>query len=194
MPEELRFVVEDAIINGTGAGQPAGILSSGAVVSVAAEAGQHAATIVSQNVMNMWARLWNSSRTNAIWLINQDCLPQIMQLSLPVGTGGVPLYVPPGGLSAAPYGTLLGRPVIESEYCQTVGTAGDILLVDLSQYQMIEKGGIQSASSIHVQFLTDQTCFRFVYRCDGQSKWDTPLTPHNGANTVSPFISLAVRA
>ena len=34
LPGELRFVVEDGIINGTGAGQPLGILNSGAVVSI----------------------------------------------------------------------------------------------------------------------------------------------------------------
>jgi len=194
LPEELRFVVEDSIINGTGAGQPLGILNSGAVVSVAKETGQAADTIVAENVMKMWSRLWNSSRRNAVWLINQDCLPQLMQMQLPVGTGGLPLYVPPGGLSAAPYGTLLGRPVIESEYADTVGDQGDIMLLDFSQYQMIEKGGIESASSIHVRFVYDETVFRFVYRVDGQPKWSATLTPKNSALTVSPFVVLDARA
>jgi len=194
LPEELRFVVEDAVINGTGAGQPLGILNSGAVVSVAKETGQAATSLVAENIMKMWARLWNTSRRSAVWLINQDCLPQLMQLQLPVGTGGVALYMPPGGLSAAPYGTLLGRPVIESEYCQTLGTQGDIYLIDFGQFQMIEKGGIQSASSIHVRFVYDETVFRFVYRVDGQPKWDAALTPKNGTNTVSPYIMLDARA
>jgi HK97 family phage major capsid protein len=174
LPEELRFVVEDSILNGTGAGQPQGILASGAVVSVAKETGQAAASIVGENIMKMWARLWNTSRRSVVWLINQDTLPQLMQLQLPVGTGGVPLYMPPGGLSAAPYGTILGRPVLESEY--------------------VEKGGVEAASSIHVRFVYDETCFRFVYRVDGQSKWNAALTPKNGTNTVSPFVSLATRA
>jgi HK97 family phage major capsid protein len=163
-------------------------------VSVAKETGQAAASIVGENIMKMWARLWNTSRRSAVWAINQDTLPQLMQLQLPVGTGGVPLYMPPGGLSAAPYGTVLGRPVIESEYCQTLGTVGDIMLLDFNQYQMIEKGGVEAASSIHVRFVYDETCFRFVYRVDGQSKWNAALTPKNGTNTVSPFVSLATRA
>ena len=58
---------------------------------------------------------------------------------------------------------------------------------------MIEKGGIQSASSIHVLFLSDETTYRFVYRCDGESTWNSALTPKNGTNTVSPFVALAVR-
>jgi len=71
---------------------------------------------------------------------------------------------------------------------------GDIILASLSEYQMIEKGGVQTASSIHVQFVTDQTVFRFVYRCDGEPKWNAPLTPHNGPLlTQSPFVALAGR-
>ena len=194
LPEELRFVVEDAVINGTGAGQPQGILASGAVVSVAKETGQAAATFVAENAIKMFARMWAPSRRNAVWLINQDVEPQLMQMSLGAGTGGMLVYMPPGGLSAAPYGSLFGRPVVPCEYMQTLGTVGDVLLADLSQYQMIEKGGVESASSIHVRFVYDESVFRFVYRCDGQSKWSAALTPKNGTNTVSPFVSLAARA
>lgn len=193
LPEELRFVVEDAIIRGTGVGMPQGILASGALVTQAAEPAQAADTVVSQNIMNMWSRLWAPSRRNAVWLINQTIEPQLYQLNLGVGTGGVALYQPPGGLSQAPYSTIMNRPVIASEYADTVGDLGDIMLLDFSEYQMIEKGGIQSASSIHVAFTTDETCYRFVYRVDGISKWNAPLTPFQSTITQSPFIALAAR-
>jgi HK97 family phage major capsid protein len=195
LPDELRFVVEDAIINGTGVGMPQGILASACLVSVVIEAGQAAATIVVPNIVKMWSRMWARSRRNAIWLVNQDVEPQLFQLQLPVGTGGQAVYMPPGGLSATPYATLMGRPVVAHESCPTLGTVGDIILADMSQYQMIEKGGIQSASSIHVQFVYDETVFRFVYRCDGESKWNSALTPNSGSgNTLSPFVALATRA
>jgi HK97 family phage major capsid protein len=195
LPEELRFVVEDAVIAGTGVGMPLGIIPSGATVSVAKETAQAATTIVSQNIVKMYSRMWAPSRSNAVWLINQDCEPQLFQMSLGVGTGGVALYFPPGGLSAAPYATLMGRPVIAHESCPTLGTVGDIIFADLSEYQMIEKGGIQSASSIHVNFTYDETVFRFVYRCDGSPKLAAPLTPKSGSgNTLSPFVTLATRS
>lgn len=198
LPEELNFVVEDSIFNGTGVGMPLGLMQSitpaGCVISVAKEVGQAADTVVSQNVLKMWARLYNRSRRNAVWFINQDLLPQLYQMSQAVGTGGLPVFMPPGGLSGSPYATLMGRPIVEVEYAQTVGDAGDIILADLSQYQMIEKGGIQAASSIHVNFIYDETVFRFVYRVDGQPKWNLDLTPKNGTNTVSPFIILDERA
>jgi len=194
LPDELRFVVEDSIINGTGVGMPQGILVSAGLVTVAAEAGQVADTIVVPNIVNMWSRMWGRSRRNAAWFINQDVEPQLFQLQIPVGTGGQAVYMPPGGLSASPYATLMGRPVVPLEYCATLGDVGDIILGDFSQYQMIEKGGIQSASSIHVQFVYDETVFRFVYRVDGENTWNSPLTPNSGsANTLAPFVVLEAR-
>ena len=192
--EEFGFKVDDAIINGTGAGQPLGILNSGSLVTVAMENGQAAASILFENIVKMWSRVWARSRQNAIWLINQDIEPQLFSMSLAVGTGGVPVYLPAGGLSQSPYGSLFGRPVIPIEQAAALGTVGDISLVDLSQYMMIDKGGINAASSIHVRFIYDESVFRFVYRCDGQPIWNKPLTPYKGSNTQSPFVTLATRA
>jgi HK97 family phage major capsid protein len=90
-------------------------------------------------------------------MINQDVTPQLIQMNLGVGTGGQLTYMPPGGLSQTPYGSLFGAPVIEIEQCPTLGTVGDIALCAWSEYQAIEKGGIQTASSIHVRFIFDET-------------------------------------
>lgn len=183
-PEEFNFLVEDAVINGTGAGMPLGFLNSGCVVVQTKEGGQSATTVVTNNILKMFGRLWARSRQNAVWLINQDVEQQLYGLTL----GNYPVYMPPGGLSAAPFGTMLGRPVIPVEYCATLGTSGDIIFVDLSSYLAIDKGGIQSASSIHVRFIYDETTFRFVYRVDGQPTWNAPLTPYKGSNTLSPCV------
>jgi len=192
---EFNFVRQDALIRGTGAGQPLGFTNAACFVSVDKETGQDADTLVPENIVKMWSRMYAKSRSNAIWLINQDVEPQLYLMSLPVGTGGVPLYMPQGGLSAAPYATLMGRPVLPLEQVATLGDANDIMLVDMSQYLVIDKGGVQSDTSIHVQFLTDETAFRFIMRIDGQPKWQSTLTPYKGAsNTLSPFIGLAERA
>lgn len=193
-PEEMNFKVEDAIINGTGAGQPLGIVGCGAEVSVAKETGQAAATIVYDNIVKMWSRMWGRSRRNGIWCINQDCEPQLFKLAIATGTGGAPAFLPAGGLSGSPYSTLFGRPVIPVEYCQTLGTKGDIQFIDPSQYLMIDKGSIKAQSSIHVRFIYDETAFRFVYRVNGQPMWNTTLTPFKGSNTLSPFVNLVTRS
>ena len=64
----------------------------------------------------------------------------------------------------------------------------------MGQYQLIDKGGITKAESIHVQFLTEQTAFRFTYRVSGAPMWSKALTPANGTNTLSPFVKLDARA
>jgi len=192
--EEFGFKLDDAIVNGTGVGQPLGIMNSNCLVTVAKEAGQPAATIVAENIIKMRARLWAKSRANSVWFINQDIEPQLHIMSLAVGTGGIPVYMPANGLAGQPYDTLYGRPVVPIEQCQTLGTVGDIILADMSQCVLIEKGGMQSASSIHVNFTYDETAFRFVYRVDGQPTWNSALTPYKGAaNTQSPFVVLATR-
>ncbi len=194
-PDELRFKVEDAIVNGTGVGKPLGILQAPCLVSVAKEVGQLADTVVYENITKMWSRMYARSRANAVWFINQDVEPQLYTMGITIGTGGSPVYLPPGGASQAPYGTLFGRPVVPLEYCPTVGDTGDVLLADMSQYYLIEKGGVQSATSIHVQFLTDQSVLRFIYRIDGQPAWKDALTPKSGStNTLSPFVKLDARA
>ena len=109
------------------------------------------------------------------------------------GTGGVPAYLPPGGLSDTPYARLKGRPVIPVEYCATLGTVGDIILADLSEYRLID-AAMQNASSMHVAFTTNEMAFRVTYECDGQSRWKSALTPFKGSNTLSPFVALATRA
>ena len=194
VPLELNFKTEDAIINGSGAGQPLGIMNAGCLVTVSKEVGQAADSIVFENVSKMWSRCWAPSRQNAVWLINQDCEPQLNGMSIAVGTGGVPVYLPAGGLSQSPYSTLFGRPVIPVEYCDTVGDLGDIVLSDFSQYQAIDKGAVKTATSIHVRFDYNETAFRFVYRFDGQPAWKSALTPKNSANDLSPFVALAARA
>jgi len=190
---EFTYRLEDAVINGTGTGQPLGILNAPALVTVAEEAGQPADTLVSENIVNMWSRMWAPSRKDAVWFINQDCEPQLHSMYVAVGATGVPVYLPAGGLNDSPYGKLYGRPVIPVEYCQTVGTLGDIIFADLSQYWMIDKGGMESAQSIHVKFVEDETCFRFVFRADGQPAWPGTLTPANSAVTLSPFVALETR-
>lgn len=192
--DEFTFLIEDAIINGTGAGQPKGIMATGPMVQVNKETGQSAATIVAENIEKMYSRMHARSLPNAVWYINQDVWPQIFQLHHAVGTGGVSMFIPAGALSQGPAGTLLGRPIIPIEYCQTLGTAGDIIFADMSQYLLADKGGTQSASSIHVNFTSDETVFRFVVRVDGQPSWVSALTPFKGGATQSPFIRLQTRS
>lgn len=186
--EEFGFKIDDAILEGTGAGQPLGILNSGSLVKVEKEPGQKDLITV-ENLVKMWSRIWSRSRANAVWYINSEIEPLLYTLKV----GDKPVYIPAGGLSESPYGTLLGRPVVPLEQCSAVGEVGDIILADLSQYVLIDKGGINATSSIHVRFLYDENVFRFIYRVDGQPVWNKALQPYKGSASVSPFVALAKR-
>jgi len=197
-PMEFGFKLDDAIINGDGAGKPLGILNSPGRYTVTKETNQTAATLVTNNILKMFQHLWGPSYPNAIWFFNQELLPSLMSLTYPIGTAGVlaNLYSFPGSQFSvgSPNGTLLGRPAIPIEQCAALGTEGDIILADLSQYIVGDKGGMNAASSIHVQFVTDQTAFRWIYRVNGEPIWHSYLTPYKGTNYLSPYVTLAARA
>jgi HK97 family phage major capsid protein len=192
--DEIMFLVNDAIINGNGVGKPKGILNSACRVAVSKETGQAAATIVKANIDKMWSRMHPQARANAVWFINVDTEPQLEQLSQVVGTGGVPVYLPPGGIADTPNARLKGRPVMPIEACATLGTEGDIILADMRAYVTGLKGGIDSAMSMHLRFDYAETAFRFMFSADGQPWLASAITPFKGSNTLSPFVTLATRS
>lgn len=150
--DALAWQLDNVFINGSGAGKPLGVLNAPCLISVAKEAGQLADTIIFENVIKMYARMWD--KTNAVFMANDDTFQQLAQMSLSVGTAGAPVWLPAGGASGKPYDTLFGKPLIFTEHCQKIGDAGDILFADWSQYLVGQKSGgtVQFASSIHLKF------------------------------------------
>jgi HK97 family phage major capsid protein len=191
--DELVFGVEVAITEGNGAGQPLGYLGCPCQVSVSKETGQAAGTINTINLSKMWARMAARDKSTSVWLTNGDAGPQLDLLSIPVGAGALePRFV---NYNAAGILTIKGRPVVETEYNATLGTVGDIVLINLKKYRFIRKGGVEQASSIHVRFTQGEQTFRAFYRCDGQMMPRAALTPYKGgANTLSPVVVLATRS
>lgn len=186
VPAELRFKVEDAIVNGNGVGKPLGFTQVSAYLSVAKASGQAADTVVAENIAQMWGRILPGSFGSAVWLCDQTVLAQLPLLKI----GDTPVWQP--NFQLGPNGAVFGRPVVPVEYLNPVGDVGDLVLADLSQYAFIDKG-MQSAVSMHVRFLYDEQAFRFTYRVDGQPLYDQPLTPKSGGATQSPFITIAAR-
>lgn len=199
--EKIAFKLNDAIINGTGVGMPLGIMNAPCKVSVAKEGSQTAATFHANNAVKMMARMPAQSFGRSVWLINQDVVPQVLQLGFPVTTasgtaaGAGALYLPPNGLAgSSTYGSLLGRPIIVTEACATLGTVGDVVLADLSKYLAVVKGALKSDVSIHLWFDQNAVAFRFVLRMNGQPWLSAAIARKNGSNTLSHFISLDTRS
>ena len=208
--DEFSFQIDDAILWGTGIGKPLGVLDVGntALVTVPKDSGQAAGTLTLDNILNMYNAMPARNRARARWYMNQDMEMTLMKLLLIVGeassTGGeaveqirssmgVPLYIPAGGLSGAPYSTLLGRPVVPVEQCSGVGEKGDLLFADLSQYRWIDKGGMTSSVSVHVRFLFDEQAFKFTYRAGGKPTWPNAIKAYKGGTLRSPYVALAAR-
>lgn len=191
--EEFQFMIGDSLFNGTGVGQPLGILNAPSLVSVAAEAGQLPDTLETENIVKMYSRFYAPNLPGAAFYHNQDVQPELDTMTIGVGTGGQVTYMPPGGLSGARYATLRGLPALPTEFNSTIGDQGDIVLADFGQMLSISKGGIAQAVSMHLEFLTDQLALRFTMRLNA-SPWESaPITPYKGSNTQSSFVTLDAR-
>lgn len=188
--EELVFVSEDEVFNGLGGAQMLGVMNSPALVTVAAEAAQVAATLVAGNVSRMLSRLDSRSRKTAAWFYDPSVEEQLPLMTI----GQQPVYIPQGGLRGnLDFATLAGLPCFPVEYLAVLGTAGDIVLADMSQYAVIEKGS-KTATSIHARFVYDEQVIKFTTRNDGAPLWKSALTPKNGGATRSPFVTVATRS
>lgn len=193
-PKAFAFQLDDEAINGTGAGQMLGVLTSGAAIVVAKDAGQATGTISNTNVFNMHQRLWGPSRKDAVWFVNADLENQLWNLTRGSGTAVELLYTGPGkNGNNSQYGVMMGHPVIFIEQAAAGGSQGDINLFDMSQYLIGQKEGLKADSSIHVAFLTGEQAFRWTLRNDGQPIPKKPLSPYKGNTTLSPFVTLAAR-
>lgn len=182
--EELKFMLNEDIYDGSGVSGPQGFMNSGAMITVTRT---DANKILGQDISNMWVRMDLRGRQSAKWYISNDAGPQLDNL---FAVGSTAVLYPYASLGADGVKRLYGRPIVTTEFNESLGTAGDIVLADMSQYLMWEKGGIEEARSIHVYFLSDETAFRFVYRVDGKSAVNTALTPLKGSTTTSPFVRL----
>lgn len=185
----LAYYHDRAFLKGTGAGEPLGVLNANCLIKVDKETGQDGGTILYENLVKMMAKIYAGSFQRSIWVCHQTTIPQLLQLSIPVGTGGSHYSVlkeSNGGFS------MLTRPVIFTEKTETVGSQGDILLADFSQYIIALRDGLRMDYSPHVHFETDETLGRLIERHDGQPLWNKALTLEDGSK-VSPFVVLKAR-
>lgn len=188
----IRWKASDAMIYGTGAGQPLGYFNSGALVSVGKEGSQTATTLVAQNVAKMFSRLLPTNLSRALWLANSDVVPQLMTMTI----GDQPIWTPPAtGFQNAPGGFLLGRPVQLTEHAKTLGQKGDVQLIDpFGYYATNKRSGTKFASSIHLYFDYDMQAFRWTFRIGGEPYLESPVSPAHGSNTKSHFVVLDERS
>lgn len=193
----IGFYTDYAFLQGTGVGQPLGVMNSPAAISVTRNTGGAFKYI---DAAMMFSRLYGVSswRNEATcWVVHPYVFPQLTQM---YDGGGRPVFIPlssgaqemPANSGQGGYsiGHLFGRPVLVSEKISTLGTRGDVLLCDFSKYVIGDRAELMIDVSPHVKFLNYQLVFRCIWRGDGQPWLNKPITLADGASTVSPFVIL----
>jgi len=191
----MGYFKDDAFINGTGAGQPMGIQNCGALKTVFRNTVNR---VFFEDIREMFACMLPSSHPYAIWVINPSVLPDLIGMTsgdaAPAAASN-PIWLNRnmGATSPIP-GTIFGRPFFISEKMPALGSQGDIGYFDMRYYLIFNRQAITIDASTHVAFTTDETCWRFVLRVDGQCWPQSTITPRNAAapvTTISPFVVLA---
>lgn len=188
--QNLKWRFDNAFLNGTGGGQPLGILNANCTGTQSAESGQDASTIAYENLCGMLGKLMPGSFKNSVWLAEISTIPELLKLSLKVGTAGVYFPVLTGADGKF---NMLYRPVIFTEHLPVLGSAGCLLLADFSQYLILIKEGMRLETSRDFKFQQNQTVFRMVTRIDGQPANNSSLTLKSGTIVYS-FVKLGAVA
>lgn len=190
--EAIRYKASDAVMNGDGNGKPLGWMAAACLVTQAKEVGQAAATISAKNVLKMYSRLISDGGA-PFWAAHSSALPEIATMTI----GDQPIWTPPTqGLKEAPNGMLLGLPIVFVEQAETLGTKGDIQLINpAGYYAAVKRGeGVRFDSSIHLYFDYGLNAFRWMFRIGGQPFLSAAVSRAKGSDTKSHFVVLETRS
>ena len=182
----LMYYTDESFLDGTGVGQPQGIISAPGTLVLARDT---ANSIVYEDVKTMFMHFMSQARGGAFWTINQFCMAEIMDMTDTAGN----LIWQPNARESIPT-MLLGLPIKWTEKTPALGSQGDIILMNPKWYYIGSRQGVSIATSEHIHFLQNRTVFRCCMRLDGQEKLPAPVFAKDGVNQVSPFVVLGAAA
>lgn len=185
------YFEDDAFINGTGAGQPLGILQCGCLLNVF----RHTANkVMLEDLAEMYQAMLTPSLGRAFWVINPEVLAELIELgagNAADASGKNLVWISKDGGANEPLPMkIFGRPVIVSEKMQGLGVQGDIGFFDFKYYLIGDRQPITIDASSHLRFDYDETAWRFVLRVAGQCWPAATLTTRHGGHSMSPFVVL----
>lgn len=183
--QTIDWYEEEAFINGTGAGQPLGVVNAAALNAPTIVVAPVAAGAIA--VADFTNMLQAFMGTSPVWMMSRQWFSRLMQLNGPAGN---PSYVfIPNAREGLP-AFLFGYPVFFSEHMPLPGTIGSILLADWSKYLVGSRQATTIDASKHFRFRDDITAWRAVHRVGGNPWMSAPFTYSDGTTQVSPFIVL----
>ncbi|MCB0346891.1 MAG: phage major capsid protein [Bdellovibrionales bacterium] len=193
MRKSLQWAIDKALLfDGEGTSSPQSLFNSNSKITVSKEGSQDDNTILYQNLVNMEARLLPELDSEAVWIANQSCKPQLRQLYVELIADADAELVPALKRENGKW-MLLDRELIFTEHCPALGSQGDIMLVHFPSFTVGIQKEISIARSEHFYFSTDETAFRAIVRLDSGPKLATAVTPSNGGATLSWCIDLQAR-
>lgn len=171
---------DQKFVDGSGVGCPLGFIGHSSSIEISRNT---ASDVVYADLTNMYSRLKFSA--SAVWVINQTVLPELMTMV----DAGSNLIWQPNARDGVP-STIFGIPVIYSDLLPTLGTKGDVCLVDLSYYGVRDGTSVAMFLDPYTQSVNQLTRIYVYWNVDGQPLITSPLLLRDGSNTVSPFIIL----
>lgn len=170
----IKYLEDKLFLAADGTGKPMGILIAPATLAVNRAGGGNAFDPADARAMRQKLHTRARRAASCAWVMNPGITDSLLQFS--------------GWQPNGPY-ELHGFPILESPHLSVPGTAGDVLLCDFSHY-LIGDRELRIAASPHPRFSTAITCFRLVYRVDGQPGQGQPTTEDDGVQR-SPFVMLS---
>lgn len=160
--EAMALAVEQAIISGTGSGQPTGILKdASAGATITANALSYEILIEAEGDLPL------AYENGAVWVMSKKTFMQFVGL---VDTAGQPIARVNAGINGAPERTLLGRTVVLTDYVPSFSsslTAGDVFafLYRMQDYALNTNFSI--GMTMYEDHDTDDIVRKSIIVCDG---------------------------
>lgn len=174
------------VFQGTGVGQPLGIINAGATITVARQAQAPANAIQYLDIVNMFENFLPSAKGH--WYFTQQAVSNLLTLA---DANGNYIWLPNLFSAAGNVNQqLLGLPVTFTEKLPALLQAGDAVLADPRYYLFGDRQAMTIDTTIFHLWAYDKTSWRVVDRHDGQPWLSSPLTYQDGTVQVSPFIIL----
>lgn len=154
--ERMAMAIENAILNGTGNGQPKGVLKETIKILQSAEKGK----ITYEDLCNMMANLKAGYKKGSVFVVNTQTLWKDIAT---IRVGDSLVFVPdPTGEFA---GRIFGKPVIEDEFIEE----GKILYGLFSKYTMNWNENINVTSDDSAEFRSGNRVYRGMALVDGKT-------------------------
>lgn len=188
--QAIAFYEDYAFINGTGAGQPLGVLQSPALVTEVAAT----STFVLTDAASMLEKFMPRDPNGGVWFMHPKLISKLIAL---VDAGSHAVWLSNSAANVPMPAQLFGKPIVFTDLMPVLpaGTSatqiGGVLLADWSYYLIGQRQGITIDFSEHYKFINNQGTWRFCSYVDGQPWLKQAVYLVDGSNTVSPFVSLS---